>query len=110
VRQRNERDGTAKGFLVRATSAHRLTGELHLVANAPRATHHAEEAFLHALDIARSQGAKLFQLRAAVSLGRLWERLGRGAEALTLVAGARQDIMAGVTLPDVIDADALLAG
>jgi hypothetical protein len=49
---------------------------------------HAEpEAwFRRALDIARRQQAKTLELRAAMSLGRLWQRQGKRAEALKLLA------------------------
>ena len=41
----------------------------------------AEESFLQALDVARQQGAKSLELRAVMSLCRLWQKRGRRAEA-----------------------------
>lgn len=41
----------------------------------------AERCLCRALDTARRQNAKSLELRAAVSLARLWDRLGRRAEA-----------------------------
>jgi predicted ATPase len=41
-----------------------------------------------ALDIARRQQAKSWELRAAMSLARLWQRRGKIAEARTLLAEA----------------------
>lgn len=41
----------------------------------------AEECLQRAIEIARQQEAKLFELRATVSLARLWKRLGKRKEA-----------------------------
>ncbi len=67
---------------------HRLKGELLLRAKdeMPHATDPPEIWFQRALDIARQQRAKLLELRAAVSLCRLWRQEGRGAEARQLLA------------------------
>jgi hypothetical protein len=61
----------------------RLKGELQM-AQDPRASGEAEQAFREAIDDSRSQGAMLLALRAAVSLGRLLGRTGRGSEAHNL--------------------------
>lgn len=60
--------------------AHRIRGELlleHSAANAEQAEH----CFHKAIEVARSQSAKLYELRAAVSLARLWQRQAKRAEA-----------------------------
>jgi hypothetical protein len=46
----------------------------------------AESAFWRAIEIARSQRAKGFELQAAVSLARLWVAKGKRAHALELIA------------------------
>jgi predicted ATPase len=46
----------------------------------------AEQCFHHALAIARDQGAKSWELRAATSLSRLWQRQGQKTEARKLLA------------------------
>jgi len=46
----------------------------------------AEECFHKAIDIARRQQAKSWELRAATSLARLWQHLGKKAEARQLLA------------------------
>ena len=51
----------------------RLTGVLHL-AHSPVAQAEAEAHMGHALDIARHQEAKSLELRAAMSLSRLWQQ------------------------------------
>jgi len=46
----------------------------------------AEEHFLKAIEIARRQKAKLWELRAVTSLSRLWQHQGKRAEARQLLA------------------------
>ncbi len=67
-------------------------------------TAEAQRCFQKALDVARRQQAKLFELRAAVSLGRLWRGQGRGVEARQLVAGVHDWFTEGFSLPDLQDA------
>jgi DNA-binding winged helix-turn-helix (wHTH) protein/predicted ATPase len=88
---------------------YRLHGELQLATNATSNDRGAEQSFLKAMDVARRQDAKLLVLRAAVSLGRLWRRMKRGAEARRYVADACADLIEDTRLPDVIDARAFLA-
>lgn len=64
---------------------HRLEGELLLRADAG-ATSVAEACFYTALEHARRQGAKSWELRAATSLARLWQREGRADDARALLA------------------------
>ena len=53
----------------------------------PNADEEAAEAALHqSIAVAQEQGAKLWELRAAVSLARLWGEQGRRAEAHGLLA------------------------
>ncbi len=58
---------------------YRLRGELSLAAG--RSAGDCEPDLRHALEIAQRQGAKWFELRAALSLGRLLERQNRIAQA-----------------------------
>ena len=46
----------------------------------------AEACYQQALAVARDQGARLWELRAATSLARLWRDQGRRAEAHDLLA------------------------
>ena len=64
---------------------HRLQGELLLAVSMPNAAE-AETCFQQALDIARRQQAKSLELRAAMSLSRLWQRQGKRDEAHALLA------------------------
>jgi predicted ATPase len=64
---------------------HRLRGDL--VCRLPRPDlDGAERSFRAALSIAREQGTKGFELRAATSLARLWGDHGRSEEARELLA------------------------
>jgi adenylate cyclase len=63
---------------------HRLRGDL-LLAGAGADEASAEAAFRQAIDGARAQRARSWELRAAVSLSRLWQRQGRREEARGLV-------------------------
>ena len=68
----------------------------------------AEELFRRALRIAVEQEAKLWELRAAVSLARLRRDQGRRAEARDLLAPIYGWFTEGFDTADLIDAKALL--
>jgi class 3 adenylate cyclase/predicted ATPase/DNA polymerase III delta prime subunit len=86
---------------------HRLEGELRLALPEPDQSE-AEAYFLRAMAIAREQQAKLWELRAATSVGRLWAEQGRRAEALDLLAPVYGWFTEGFDTADLIDAKALL--
>ena len=86
---------------------HRLKGELLLQQAAPEMSH-AETYFYHALEIARSQQAKSFELRAATSLARLWQQQGKRQEAHDLLAPVYHWFTEGFDTLDLTDAKALL--
>lgn len=85
---------------------HRIKGELLLVQG--RCDGEAEECFNQALDVARGQSAKSLELRAAVSLSRLWQKQGKIAEARRLLSGIYGWFTEGFGTPDLIDAKALI--
>jgi predicted ATPase len=68
----------------------------------------AEELYRKALSIAREQGAKLWELRAAMSLARLRRDQGRHAEARDLLAPVYGWFTEGFDTPDLKEAKALL--
>jgi class 3 adenylate cyclase/predicted ATPase len=68
----------------------------------------AEELYRKALCIAEEQGAKLWELRAAVSLARLRREQGRQAEARDLLGPIYGWFSEGFGTPDLEDAKALL--
>jgi tetratricopeptide (TPR) repeat protein len=85
---------------------HRKKGEL-LFASTDYAQ--AEEEFRHALDIARDQSAKLLELRAVVSLARLWPSRARNDEAQQLLRSTFAWFRGSTDIPDIREARALLA-
>jgi predicted ATPase len=68
----------------------------------------AEELYRKALSIAREQEAKLWELRAAVSLARLRRDQGRCAEARDLLAPVYAWFTEGFNTPDLKQAKALV--
>ena len=90
-----------------AAELHRLQGELLLQHAAPEVSH-AETCFQQALDIARRQQAKSLELRAAISLSRLWHRQGKRDEARALLAPIYGWFTEGFDTPDLLEAKALL--
>jgi len=87
---------------------YRLKGEV-LLARA--AEHHgeAETCFRQALDVARRQQAKSLELRAAISLSRLWQRQGKRDEARQLLTEIYDWFTEGFDTADLQEAKALLA-
>jgi predicted ATPase len=69
----------------------------------------AEESFRQALAVARHQQAKSLELRATMSLSRLWQRLGKRAEARQLLAEIYGWFTEGFDTADLQEAKALLA-
>ena len=67
-----------------------------------------EECFQQALAIARRQQAKSLELRAAMSLSRLWQRQGKRADARDLLAPIYGWFTEGFDTSDLQEAKALL--
>jgi predicted ATPase len=68
----------------------------------------AEAYFERALAIARQQQAKSFELRAAMSMARLWRDQGKRAQARALLAPIYGWFTEGFAMPDLKEAKALL--
>jgi predicted ATPase len=68
----------------------------------------AEACFQQALDTARSQQAKMLELRAAVSLSRLWQQQGKRQEARQLLAEVYAWFTEGFGTRDLQEAKTLL--
>ena len=87
---------------------HRLRGEA-LLSRAPGGpAEEAEACFLRAIGVARRQGAKSLELRAAVDLARLWQRQGQVTEARELLSGTYGWFTEGFDTADLQAAQALL--
>jgi len=87
---------------------HRLKGELLLALSTDNAAQ-AEACFHQALDITRRQQAKSLELRAALSLSRLWQSQSKRAEAYQLLAEIYGWFTEGFDTADLQEAKALLA-
>ncbi|MGH8069201.1 MAG: hypothetical protein ACRERE_28995 [Candidatus Entotheonellia bacterium] len=68
----------------------------------------AEECFWKAIEVARQQQAKSLELRAAMSLARLWQQQGKKAEARQLLAEVYSWFTEGFDTADLQEAKALL--
>jgi len=86
---------------------HRLRGEM-LLAHAPGDPGPAERAFEKGLAVARAQGARSLELRAAMSLARLWQVEGKTADARELLTPVYNWFTEGFDTPDLVDAKTLL--
>jgi len=68
----------------------------------------AESCFHQSLAVACQQQAKSLELRAATSLGRLWQHQGKRGEAYRLLIEVYSWFTEGFETPDLQDAKALL--
>jgi predicted ATPase len=89
------------------TEAYRLQGELRLRQTTPDMAQ-AEACFQQALAIARRQQAKSWELRAAMSLSRLWQQQGKRAAAREQLAPVYGWFTEGFDTADLQEAKALL--
>jgi class 3 adenylate cyclase/tetratricopeptide (TPR) repeat protein len=97
----------ASGFRGADAELHRLRGDLLRRLPSPEFTE-VEACFRRALAVAREQGSRGFELRAAVNLARLLSELGRCAEARDLLAPVYGRFTEGFDMPDLKEAKALL--
>lgn len=68
----------------------------------------AEQCFLKAIEISRQQQAKSLELRATMSLARLWKTQGKRKEAHKMLAAIYGWFTEGFDTADLQDAKALL--
>jgi predicted ATPase len=87
---------------------HRLKGEL-LLQHAVAQPGEAAACFQQALAVARRQQAKSLELRAAMSLARLWQGQGKRTEAQQMLAEVYGWFTEGFDTADLQEAKALLA-
>jgi predicted ATPase len=87
--------------------AHRVAGEILLQSPKPD-TVEAETYFARSLAIARQQQAKSWELRAAMSMARLWRDQGKRDEARDLLAPVYGWFTEGFDTLDLKEAKALL--
>ena len=85
---------------------YRLKGELLLAESADEAA--AEGCFHQAIEIARRQQSRAWELRATTSLARLWQWQRRRDEARAALAAVYGAYTEGLATPDLVDAASLL--
>jgi predicted ATPase len=68
----------------------------------------AEACFLKAIEVARKQQAKSLELRAVMSLARLWQQQGKREEARQMLAEIYNWFIEGFDTKDLQEAQALL--
>jgi predicted ATPase len=85
----------------------RLAGNLLLRAEAPDFKR-SEAYYLRAIEVAREQQARSLELRASMSLARLWSARARQQKAFDLMAPIHGWFTEGFGTRDLIDAKALL--
>jgi predicted ATPase len=86
---------------------YRARGEMLLKRDPPNPAP-AEEAFQTAIAVARQQGARSFELRAALALAKLYQSTDRPADAHAVLAPALQDYSPTREMPEVAEAQTLL--
>jgi predicted ATPase len=99
--------GDSRGEGQWAAELSRCKGELLLTCSAADQTE-AETCFQQALDMTRLQQARSWELRAAMSLSRLWQPQGKQREAQQLLAGVYGWFTEGFVTTDLQEARALL--
>jgi predicted ATPase len=100
----------SNGNMLYAAEGLRLEGELALVERGDAAGRRAaEQKFLGALTLARSQGARALELRAATRLARLWAEEGDSPRAAELLAPLHAGFDAELETADLRTARTVLA-
>ena len=87
---------------------HRVRGEM-LLKRAPTNPAPAEEALRSAIAVAKQQGTRSFELRAALALAKLYQSTGRPVEARTVLAPALEGFAPTAEMPEIGEAHALRA-
>jgi predicted ATPase len=87
---------------------HRLRGEI-LLKRDPANTAPAEDAFLTAIAIAQQQKARSFELRAALSLAKLYHSTDRPADAHAVLASALKGFSPTPEFPEIAEAQTFFA-
>lgn len=95
------------GIHIYEPEMHRLKGEFLLTLD-PTNPAEVEASFRQAIALAHGHQAKSLELRATMSLARLWQRQGRRDEARATLAAVYGKFTEGFTTPDLMDAAAFL--
>jgi len=91
------------GYRAFEAELHRARGEI-LLKRDPANPAPAEEAFLTAIAVAKRQGTRSFELRAALSLAKLYRECSRDDGALAVLAPALEGFAPTSELPEIDEA------
>jgi predicted ATPase len=95
------------GYRAFEAELHRARGEILLKQN-PTNRAPAEEAFLTAIAVAKQQGTRSFELRAALALAKLCQSTMRPVEVHSVLAPALEGFAPTPEMPEIAEAQALL--
>jgi DNA-binding SARP family transcriptional activator/predicted ATPase len=93
------------GMCLYEVETHRVKGELLLMKGE---LHNAEASFLYAVELAQKQGVKSWELRATLSLCRLWQKQGKITQAREMLEGIYGWFTEGFDTLDLQEAGVLL--
>ena len=97
-----------QGYHTFEAELHRVRGEI-LLARNPANPAPAEEALLTAVAVAKQQGTRSFELRAALSLAKLYQSTARPADTHAVLASALEGFSPTPEMPEIAEAQGLLA-
>jgi predicted ATPase len=95
------------GYRAFGAELHRARGEM-LLKRDPANPALAEDAFKAAIAVAREQGTRSFELRAAIALAKLCQSTGRPADAYAVLAPALEGFAPTPEMPEIAEAQALM--
>src|SRR5271166_3700824 len=96
------------GYRAFEAELHRVRGEILLRPDSANPVP-AEEALRTAIAVAKRQGTRSFELRAALSLAKLYQSTGRPVDAHAVLAPALEGFSPTPEMPEIAEAQALLA-
>ena len=91
------------GYRAFEAELHRVRGEI-LLKRDPANPAPAEEAFLTAIAVAKQQGTRSFELRAALSLAKLYQSTARPVDAYGVLAPALEGFSPTPEMPEIAEA------
>ena len=95
------------GYRAFDAELHRVRGDLLLKRDTANPAP-SKDAFLTAIAVAKQQGTRSFELRAALALAKLYQSTGLPVEAHTVLAPALEAFSPTPELPEIAEAEALL--
>ncbi len=96
------------GYRAFEAELHRVRGEM-LLKRDPANRAQAEEALQTAIAVSKQQATRSFELRAALSLAKLYQSTARPVEAHAVLAPALEGFAPTPEMPEIAEAQALLA-